>query len=110
MKKGVVNISGRECRLYQQAEAEFLLIQPVDEHDLEVLDQEVEMIKALSDKHFSLVAFMIKDWNQELTPWPAPPVFGKVPFGNGATNTLEFIIGQLIPTVQERTPHVILGG
>ena len=53
---------------------------------------------------------MIKDWNRELTPWPAPPVFGKIPFGDGAADTLEFVISQLLPVVQEEMPHVILGG
>ena len=110
MKGTKVDISRRECYLYKDSHAEFLLIQPIDEHDLEVLDKEVEIIKELSDKSFSLVAFMIKDWNQELTPWPAPPVFGKIPFGNGATDTLEFVISQLLPVVQEKTQHVILGG
>ena len=87
-----------------------MLIQPIDEHDLELLDQEVEAIKELSDKPFSLVAFMIKDWNQELTPWAAPPVFGKTPFGDGAEKTLKFITNQLLPEVQENIPHLILGG
>ena len=53
---------------------------------------------------------MIKDWNQELTPWAAPAVFGKVPFGNGAEKTLEFITSRLLPEVQENIPHLILGG
>ena len=67
----IVDVSGRECHLYKDSNAEFLLVQPIDEHDLEVLDQEVEIIKELSDKPFSLAAFMIKDWNKELTPWSA---------------------------------------
>ena len=103
-------VSGRACFLYQDAEATHLLIQPIDEHDLEVLDQEVEAIKELSDKPFSLVAFMINDWNQELTPWATPPVFGKTPFGDGAEKTLEFITNQLLPEVQENIPRLILGG
>ena len=103
-------ISDRTCFLYQDEAAKHLLIQPIDEHDLEVLDQEVEAIKELSDKPFSLVAFMIKDWNQELTPWAAPPVFGKTPFGDGAEKTLEFITSQLLPEVQKNIPHLILGG
>ena len=80
MKGSIVDISGRECHLYKNSNAEFLLVQPIDEHDLEVLGQEVEIIKELSDKPFSLAAFMVKDWNQELTPWSVPPVFGKIPF------------------------------
>ena len=110
MKGTIVDISGRDCHLYKDANAEFLLIQPIDEHDFEVLDQEVEIIKEQSDKPFSLVAFMIKDWNQELTPWAAPALFGKVPFGSGAEKTLEFIKNQLLPEVQENIPHLILGG
>ena len=110
MTKKEYTLSDRTCFLYQDAEATHLLIQPIDEHDLEVLDQEVEAIKELSDEPFSLVAFLIKDWNQELTPWGAPPVFGKDPFGNGAGNTLEFITNQLLPEVQENIPHLILGG
>ena len=110
MTKKEYTLSDRTCFLYQNEAAKHLLIQPIDEHDLEGLDQEVEIIKELSDKSFSLVAFMIKDWNQELTPWGAPPVFGKTPFGDGAEKTLEFITSQLLPEVQEDIPHLILGG
>ena len=110
MKGTIVDISGKECHLYNDSNAEFLLFQPIDEHELEVLDKEVESIKGLSDKPFTLAAFVIKNWNQELSPWPAPPVFGKVPFGSGATDTLEFVMSRLLPVVQEETPHVILGG
>ena len=134
MTKNEISISRRSCFLYQDAAATHLLIQPIDEHDLEVLDQEVKTIKELSDKPFSLVAFMIKDWNQELTPWTAPHVFGKAaikreeselvqipereqarpkvrtPFGDGAEKTLEFIKSQLLPEVQENITHLILGG
>ena len=66
MTKKEYTLSDRTCFLYQDAEATHLLIQPIDEHDMEVLDQEVEAIKVLSDKPFSLVAFMIKDWNREI--------------------------------------------
>ena len=110
MTKKEYTLSDRTCFLYQNEAAKHLLIQPIDEHDLEGLDQEVETIKELSDKSFSLVAFMIKDWNQELTPWGAPPVFGKTPFGSGAEKTLEFITSRLLPEVQENIPHLILGG
>ena len=106
----VVDISGKECHLYKDDNAEFLLIQPIDERELDILGQEVEIINHLSNMPFSLVAFVIKDWNQELTPWTAPPVFGKTPFGCGAADTLDFVVGQLLPALQVRTPHVILGG
>ena len=59
MIKNEISIDGRLCFLYQDEAATHLLIQPIDEHDLELLDQEIEAIKKLSDKPFSLVAFMI---------------------------------------------------
>ncbi len=105
--------AGRECFLYIHSDAEYLLIQPIDEHDLEVLDQEVEAIRMLSDKPFSLVALKIDDWNRELSPWQAPPVFGKIPFGDGAGDTLAYITEQLVPTLEEQgmnTSHCLLGG
>ena len=73
----------------------------------------MKIIQALADQPFKFVAFKIEDWNQELSPWEAPPVFGKVPFGNGAENTLAFITNQLLPNLQEKgidTPHCLLGG
>ena len=80
----------------------YLLIQPVDEHDIEILDNEVEEILKNTDKQFSLIAFKIEDWNSELSPWEAPPAFGNKSFGSGATDTLEFIESRLIPTVKEK--------
>ena len=113
MKPEVVRISDRECYLYVQPASRYLLVQPVDEHDLELLEKEVETIQVLTNQPFTLVAFKIEDWNQELSPWEAPPVFGKVPFGNGAEKTLAFVTSQLLPDMQEKgidTSHCLLGG
>ena len=113
MKSDVINISGKECNLFFHPAANYLLIQPIDGHDLELLDQEVSIIQTLSEKPFSLVAFKINDWNQELSPWIAPPVFGKVPFGYGAKETLAFIINEMLPVLREKaidTSHCLLGG
>ena len=45
----------------------------------------------------TIVAIGIKDWNAELSPWKAPPVFGDENFGDGAADTLSFIQEELIP-------------
>lgn len=113
MNSEVVSISGKESCLYIQPGVKYLLIQPVDEHDLDLLDQEVELIHRLSDKPFSLAAFKVYDWNRELTPWSSPPVFGKVPFGDGADETLDFIEHQMLPSLQDKgidTSNCLLGG
>ena len=101
MKKETVQISDRTCTMYKSEHPEYLLIQPIDEHDLEVLDNEVTTIQSLTNKSFTLVAFEIKDWQSELTPWTAPAVFGKIPFGEGASATLSFIKDILIPQLEQ---------
>ena len=108
-------IDNKSCIGYITDVAKYLLIQPVDEHDIEVLDNEVAEIQKNTDKQFSLIAFKIEDWNNELPPWEAPPAFGNKSFGSGAKDTLEFIESRLIPTVKERYDisvdvQVILGG
>ena len=112
MKKDTVQISDRTCTIYiatthsdrrseKSEHPEYLLSQPIDEHDLEVLDNEVATVQSLTNKSFTLVAFEIKDWQSELTPWTSPAVFGKVPFGEGASATLSFIKDTLIPQLEQ---------
>lgn len=95
-------IDNKSCIGYITDAAKYLLIQPVDGHDIEVLDNEVAKIQDNIDKQFSLIAFKIEDWNSELSPWEAPPVFGNKSFGSGAKDTLEFIESRFIPTVKEK--------
>ena len=108
-------IDNKSCIGYITDAAKYLFIQPVDEHDIEVLDNEVAEIQKNTDKQFSLIAFKIEDWNNELSPWEAPSAFGNKSFGSGAKDTLEFIESKLIPTVKEKynfsdDVKVILGG
>ena len=95
-------IDDKSCIGYIADAAKYLLIQPVDGHDIEVLDNEVSEILKNTDKQFLLIAFKIEDWNSELSPWEAPPAFGNKSFGSGATETLEFIESRLIPTFKEK--------
>ena len=101
MKKNEMMICGKKCILYLNEDTEYILIQPVDENDISVLDNEVKYIEENTDRNFSLVAFKIEDWNSELTPWEIPLLRGKGNFGDGATRTLEFIKNDLIPALSE---------
>lgn len=96
-----------------------LLVQPVDSHDMEELEAEVRYLRSNSPMPFRLVAMRVNKWNEELTPWPAPPVFGKTPFGDGAQATLDKIMTVvdeqslfLSGNAQEHgaLSHVVLGG
>ena len=118
MKKLNLKIEGKECILYmkENENTEYVLIQPVDEHDIDVLDNEVRYISENTSKNFSLAAFKIDDWNSELTPWEMPLLRGKGNFGNEAGKTLEFIKDKLIPSlaefmnIQDKNVKYILGG
>ena len=115
LRKEKFVIDNKECIGYISENTQYLLIQPVDEQDIEVLDNEVTEIQKNTEKQFSLIAFKIEDWNNELSPWEAPPAFGNKSFGSGAKGTLEFIESKLIPEVKERYDftddvQVILGG
>ena len=115
MKKDTIIIGGRSCTVYADTAPEYLLIQPADKREIEMLDTEIEEIKSLSDAHFAFAAFEITDWNSELSPWAAPPVFVNEPFGSGAGETLSFLEDTLIPKLTElyspnRDIPIILGG
>lgn len=102
--------------VYMTGQPDLLLIQPIDNHDLEVLDNEVAIIASQTMKPFVLVAFEVKDWFGELTPWTAPAVFGNTPFGDGAEHTLSFVKDVLLPEIQKRkicdadTMKCLIGG
>ena len=77
-----IEIAERHVWVHQTTERpEWVIIQPVDDHDLQGLDEEVAWLSSHSATTFTLVAFRIIDWNQELSPWEAPAVFGSEDFG-----------------------------
>ena len=47
----------------------------------------------------TIVAVRVDDWNDELSPWSAPPIRGNEEFGGNAPQTLSFITDELIPEV-----------
>ena len=73
---------------FGNASAGVVLIQPVDDHDLAFIENEVDLIRAEITVDFRLIAVQIDDWNKDLSPWRAPAVFGKEDFGDGAERTL----------------------
>ena len=109
-------IDGKTCYIYDCGSSDVLLIQPVDDHDIEVLDSEVAEIQRLAGgAGFTLVAFKVDDWNADLSPWKAPPVFGSEGFAGGADTTLKYVTDQLIPELigsrdMEPDAKIYIGG
>ena len=86
-----VQIGDRPCRIYGTDCAEYLLLQMTDEHELQNMDSEVEAIAQGSAHSFLFAAVLVKSWNDELSPWEAPAVWGKESFGGNAADTLRFL-------------------
>ena len=91
-----------EYSFYGNPDAGTVLIQMVDDHDLALIEGEVSQIRELSGNNdFLLAAVKVHSWNEELSPWPAPPVFGDEPFGSGAGDTLQYLTDEFLPALQK---------
>ena len=107
-------IGNRSCRIYGEPHAEHLLLQMTGEHELQGIGHEVTVI-AQSSWNFLFAAAPVESWNDTLSPWEAPAVWGKQGFGGNAMDTLRFLTEQVIPTLKQqlRLPEnikIILGG
>ena len=107
-------IRNRPCRIYGEAHAEYLLLQMTGEHELQSMDSEVAAI-AQSAHQFLFAAIPVENWNDALSPWEAPAVWGKQGFGGNAADTLHFLTEQVISTLKKQfalpeNVRIILGG
>lgn len=91
---------------YGNPNAVITLVQTVDEHDIAEMDDEVAEIQRLSGKEFRLLAVKVESWNRDLSPWPAPAVFGKDDFGDGAGELLT----EILKLCQDESKIYYLGG
>ena len=91
---------------FGKADSSNILIQMVDDHDMAVIESEVSLIKELAGDDFRLIALKVNDWNRDLSPWEAPPVFGNEAFGGGAEETLS----EVLTETQDKTKNYFIGG
>ena len=91
---------------FGNADSNIILIQPVDDHDLEGIENEFAMITNSCDLSLRLIAVSINNWNNDLSPWEAPAVFGKESFGGDASRTL----GELLKLCDDKGKKYYIGG
>ena len=109
-----MQIGNRLCRIYGEAHAEYLLLQMTGEHEQQIINYEMAAIAQSSQKYL-FAAIPVESWNDALSPWEAPAVWGKQGFGGKAADTLSFLTEQVIPTLKQRfhlpeNVKIILGG
>ncbi|MBR3166027.1 MAG: esterase [Lachnospiraceae bacterium] len=85
-----------------------ILVQMVDDHDLAVIESEAASICKLAGPDFFLIAMKVDSWNDDLSPWKAPAVFGNEDFGCGAEETLQAVLSELDPV--DRNKNYFIGG
>ena len=105
----------RPCRIYGTDCAEYLLLQMTDEHELQRMDNEVAAIAQGAAHPFLFAAIPVESWNDALSPWKSPAVWGKQSFGGNAGDTLRFLTERGIPTLKQQfhlpeNVKIILGG
>lgn len=110
-----VQIGDRTCHIYGADRAEILLLQMTDAHELQHMDNEVAAIVQGTAHPFLFTAVPVKSWNDELSPWKAPAIWGRESFGGKAADTLRFLTEQVIPTLKQqftlpKDVRIILGG
>ena len=56
---------GCEMNVYEfgNPRAQTILIQPVDDHELSFIENEIKAIRNLSEKDFQFIAVKIENWN-----------------------------------------------
>ena len=94
-------IGNRSCRIYGEPHAEYLLLKMTGEHELQSMDSEVATI-AQSAHHFLFAVIPVESWNDALSPWKSPAVWGKQGFGGNAADTLRFLTEQVIPSLKQQ--------
>lgn len=93
-------LSGRAVTVRGEENADFLLIQPMGDFEIKSAETEYEHMK--KSGRYLFVAFEVKNWNDELSPWRAAHVWGNEPFGGKAEETLSFAINELLPSLKEK--------
>lgn len=69
--KEETTIDNRTITIYSEPNADALLLQAVDSHDMEEMEKEISYLENALDTTFTIVAIKIRRWNEELTPWTA---------------------------------------
>ena len=107
-------INDRSIIKYNKDKAEYLLIQFVDDSDEEGLEEEINCIKKESRANFAFAGIRTTDWNNELSPWEAEPVFGRQGFGGNGAKSLDYLKNNIESIIKEFEMEdgakIILGG
>lgn len=88
------------ARLCVEGAPRMLLLQLCGTEELPSLDRELDILRTLAGaRGFAFAAAAVSDWNRDLSPWPAPPAFGGAAFEGRARETLDALLGGVLPRI-----------
>lgn len=91
-----------EYHIYGNRKSRNVLIQLGDDHDLARLQGQLSSLrKQAASSDWMLIMVPVEDWGHDLSPWKAPAAFGDEEFGDGASETLNFLLEDLIPALDQ---------
>ncbi len=79
-----------------------IIIWMSDARELPIIE---EGISKLEPKDYCLAVVTVNNWNNDLSPWKAPGVFGE-DFGDGADNTLNWVLNNIIDKDRNKTYYL----
>ena len=101
-------LAGRKLLLQAGEDPETLFLEMTGGEEV---PQPPALLRQLGCSSFLYCAVVTDDWNRALSPWEAPPVFGKEPFGSGAEETLSFLLREALPFLRGTyRGEAVLGG
>ena len=97
---------------FGNTESDTVLIQMIGNHETSGLDEEIHLITELSGvSDFHLIAVKVDNWNDELSPWKAPAVFGDEDFGGNGEAALTYLRDEVIkPLKDDPDKKLYIGG
>ena len=70
-----------------------------------------DLVRTMTDDEFRLMNISGLDWDHDMSPWDAPPMFGgRDPFTAGADDHIEWILDEAIPAHVCTDPEIIIAG
>ncbi|WP_418947196.1 esterase [Phascolarctobacterium succinatutens] len=94
-------------------DAKIVLLQIIGEHELPLLEEELSHIKAITQStDFLFITVQVDSWNDDLSPWPATPIFGEAAFAGNAEKLLTRIKHEVIAPLLRVSPdkRIFVGG
>lgn len=98
--------------IYASANPQALVLQMSADHERETIAPELKHLQTFTSVPFVLCRVEVSDWNAGLSPWQAPPAFGKENFAGKAACTLAQLKENILPRLQAQygTLPVCLAG